>query len=350
MDAEQIVQTLNENDIFDILLDLNANPVMTNNAIICRTICHHDEGGSNKLYYYYNTRAWVCYTHHCKIGNIFNLIMMAKDCKFIEAYNYICEKFGISRSNNHEERLDMAFFDKFKIYQEEPTILTPINKDILQVYHKYAYQGWLDEFISFKAMDKFDILFNVGYNRIIIPHYDLQGNLVGIRRRNLNESDIAFGKYSPEIYNKKQYAHPLGSNLYGYTANKEIINKSKKIIIFESEKAVMQLYSYNCELGGIALCGSSLTDIQFKLLLDVIIQNDIEEVVIALDKEWIELGDKLELFYQEKIRKMFIDKLLLYTNVSVIWDICNLLEYKDAPTDKGKDVWWELYTNRIKMI
>ena len=38
-----------------------------------------------------------------------------------------------------------------------------------------------------------------------------------------------------------------------------------------------------------------------------------------------------------------------YCNVSVIWDNKGLLDYKNSPTDKGKDVFDELYADRIKL-
>lgn len=348
MDAKDIVNSLNENDIFSILEDLDAEPIMTTNAIISKTICHED-GDSHKLYYYPNNRVWVCYTHHCKIGNIFNLIMRVRNCDFREAYHYVCEKFNIKKEGVYADILDMSFFSKFDKKFDKPT-LKKIDGSILKNYYNLVYEGWLDEHISIETMIKYNILFSIPNYRIIIPHYDLEGNLIGIRRRNLKEGEVLKGKYMPEFINGIQYNHPLGSNLYGYCSSKKKIIDSRVMVLFEGEKSVLQLDGYNCGLGGVALCGSSLTDIQLTLLLDIVISNNIDEVVIGLDKEYQKVGDKLEEFYKEKIRIGFVDKLLPYVNVSVIWDEDGLLDMKDSPTDKGEDVWNTLFERRVKIL
>ena len=74
---------------------------------------------------------------------------------------------------------------------------------------------------------------------------------------------------------------------------------------------------------------------------------DIEEVIIGMDKEFINIGDNEEIFYADKIKKVFHQKLAPFFKVSVLWDKDNLLEYKSSPTDNGKDVFKELLKNRI---
>ncbi len=345
MDAKEVIDRLNEIDIYEILLDLEANPIMTNNAIYCRTICHG--GDSQKLYYYFDRKIFKCFTHGCKIGNIFNLLMMVKNWDFITAYNYICEKFNFSREVHLEERLDFSFFEKFEAISNKWEY-TPLNKNILKGYYPFYYQGWLEEHITIDTMKKFNILFNVKDYRIVIPHYNIKGELIGIRRRNLTNTDLLKGKYMPEVINGVTYSHSLGGNLYGLNNTLQYIIESKTIILFEAEKSVLQLDSYNLGLGGVALCGSSLTGGQFEILVDLINEHDIKEVVVALDKEFIEVGDKLEEFYQRKIRLNIIEKLLPYVDVSVIWDVDNLLDYKNSPTDKGSEIFKKLLTERVK--
>ena len=47
-------------------------------------------------------------------------------------------------------------------------------------------------------MDKFDIRYSISQNRIIIPHRDVHGRLVGVRCRVLNEWEVEnLGKYMP---------------------------------------------------------------------------------------------------------------------------------------------------------
>ena len=41
--------------------------------------------------------------------------------------------------------------------------------------------------------------------------------------------------------------------------------------------------------------------------------------------------------------------LIQYVDVSVIWDMENLLGYKDSPTDLGRDIFLRLYKNRTRL-
>ena len=38
-----------------------------------------------------------------------------------------------------------------------------------------------------------------------------------------------------------------------------------------------------------------------------------------------------------------------YVDFSFIYDRENLLEMKDSPTDKGPDIFWQLYKRRVKI-
>ena len=81
---------------------------------------------------------------------------------------------------------------------------------------------WLEDGISKEAMDKYDIRFSIPQNKIIIPHYNVYGELVGIRGRALDPYEIEFvGKYMPVQIEGKWYAHPLSMNLYGLNYNKD---------------------------------------------------------------------------------------------------------------------------------
>ena len=47
-------------------------------------------------------------------------------------------------------------------------------------------------------MKKYNILYSTWQQKIIIPHYDMNNNLVGVRSRALLPDDIElFGKYAP---------------------------------------------------------------------------------------------------------------------------------------------------------
>src|SRR5699024_8377578 len=142
------------------------------------------------------------------------------------------------------------------------------------------------------------------------------------------------------------YRHMTGSNLYGLNTSRDNMEAIKTAGLFEGEKSVLALDTFYGGKGiGVGVSGANLSEFQRRILNNL----DREDGVIAFDKEFHESGDPLERFYADKIEKTIINKLKASYNVSVIWDTKDLLEYKDSPTDKGKDVWLELWDNRIRI-
>jgi len=88
-------------------------------------------------------------------------------------------------------------------------------------------------------MKTFNILYYDRQNKIVIPHYDMNNNLIGIRGRALNEEDLVYGKYMPIQIEGQMCAHPLGYNLYGLNMNKDNIKLASIAIVFEGEKSVL---------------------------------------------------------------------------------------------------------------
>ena len=72
------------------------------------------------------------------------------------------------------------------------------------------------------------------------------------------------------------------------------------------------------------------------------------EIVVALDKEYEDWRDSKAKKYREKLEKL-CKKYKNQATFSYIWDYDNLLEEKDSPFDKGKEVFEELYRNRVRV-
>ncbi|MDG0860378.1 hypothetical protein [Staphylococcus equorum] len=345
MDASRVKEILNEQDIYYLLEELGAEPKWEGN-IESRTRCHnHAHEGKHKLVYYSDNKMFRCYTG-CGNLDIFSLIQRVYDLDFYGAYKYICSKFGIdmTREVQTEKSVDKSYFEKFKKKDEE-IILTPLNKNILNSWLPIYHQSWINDGISIQTMQKFGIRFSVMNNQIIIPHYNENNNLVGVRSRNLKKEIVDLGKkYMPVYYKKNVLKHPTGACLYGLNITKDQIEKYKTVIIFESEKSVLQLDTMFPDRSiGVCISGSSITNYQLNILKKL----DIEEVIIALDKEFSEVGSDEEKFYAQKIQNVFASKLSPYFRTSVIWDVDGLINEKDSPTDCGSDIFKTLFRNRI---
>ena len=95
----------------------------------------------------------------------------------------------------------------------------------------------------------------------------------------------------------------------------------------------------------LAVCGSEISDEQIKLLLDYL---KIEELILGLTKNIRIRMDgtvsctKIKLF--KKIRPI-----IPYYKVSILWDKDGVLDYKDAPTDKGKETLLKLLDDKVEI-
>lgn len=344
MNANDVKKILSENDLISLLEDLGAEPQLQGKNIVCKTVCH--SGHKHKLIYFSDSYSFKCFTDSCGSMDIYGLVGRVIGTDFYGSFKYVCMKFGISYKTDFKssDLIETSFFEKFKKKTDEASV-KKIDDKVLNSYCNLYHRSWIDDGISIASMKKYGIKFSIMDNQIVIPHYDHEGNLIGVRARNLNEELVEQGKkYMPVYWKHEVLKHPTGSALYGLSANKECIEKYRTLILFESEKSVLQLDTMMPELSiGVCLSGSSLSYRQ----LELIKQLEVDEVIVALDKEFEEIGSIEEKFYAEKIQNVFIDKLSPYFRTSVIWDQKSLIDLKDSPTDKGIDVFKELMETRI---
>jgi hypothetical protein len=353
MDAQQIRDSLTNEQIISILASLGSEnyDVDSNNNLIFKTVCHCGE--SYKLYYYTESRTFHCYTSCSETFDIFELIARNKDYSFIESVNYICRMFNIQqykkkgfKSKNLID--DWSIIEKYTKYKNDlmNVELKYFNKSTLNLFKNFYHLSWINDGISVDTMRKYDIKFDIIRNKIIIPHYDIAGNLIGIRGRAFNIEEIEAGKkYMPLYVENTEYNHPLGYNLYGIYENQEVIRRTKKVMILEGEKSVLlceDMFPGNNFT--VACCGSNITNYQRNLLL----QQGIREVFIAFDKEYVKDATPESEKYAEKLLRIAY-KFVNYVTTYIIWDNDNLLEFKDSPCDKGKEILLELMKNKYEI-
>lgn len=362
-DKDEIKTSLSIEQVFDLVSELGGEPILKDGYIISKTICHNYVGcGSYKLYYYDNTKLFKCYTDCDDSFDLFELVRKQKtlankeEWSLYRAIDYVAFYFSISSKLSTFDKIEsLSDWDKIKNYNEisenedkkQKIELKTFNSKILDFLPKPIIVPWEKEGIKREIINKRGIAYDPIYNGIIIPHYDINNNLVGIRERALSKEDEKlYGKYRPAILNGKMYNHPLSFNLYNINNSKNNIKASKIAIVGEGEKFCLAYASYFGEENDIsvACCGSSLITYQVLLLLSL----GIEEIVIAFDKQFIELNDSEWERWVKKLYNIY-NKYKAYVRISFMFDKWNLLDYKDSPIDKGQEVFLELFNKRISL-
>ena len=358
INRHDIIDSITLNDVKDFLESLGVTQIDVNEEkqyLICPTICHNliDEAESMKLYWYQNNKIFRCYTECNEAMSIFRLYQKFMEINFHpvssqEAEDYVkqCLKHIIIAAPRHEDNYNLDK-EKYRFTTNIP-ILDAYPEEILTYFTSYYHPTWLKDGITKESMDKFKIKFSIGQNKIIIPHFDINGRLIGIRGRALEKKEIEeCGKYRPVQIGKTLYTHPLQFNLYGIFEHKNGIQRRKSAIIAEAEKSVMIDDGFYNDLSNtVACCGSSFNKYHVSMLTDILGAN---EIIIALDKEYTDWRTEKAKKYRARIEAM-CRKYLNQATFSYIWDYENLLEEKDSPFDKGKDIFEYLYKNRIKII
>lgn len=347
--VKQIINTLSPQDILELMRRLGVNDYdETEEYFIFPTICHNVniDSASKKLYYYKKTKTFHCYTECGTTFTIFDLFVKYYDTRNID-YNWYTDVLDIieSKTSMVDFGFEMPYEPINQKYQINNRIieLPEYPKGILNVFSEYYCQEWIKEDITEDVMRRYNILYSISQNAIVIPHYDINNRLVGIRRRALNKEDAEKAKYMPIIIEGKVYSHPLSLNLYGLNNNIEAINNKKSIILFEAEKSVLKAASYYKDNNSVAVCGSNFNKMQLNLLL---YKTNIKEVIIAFDKEYEKINSNEANKYFEKLEKL-CKKYNKYYNFSFIFDKDNLIGYKDSPIDRGQEIFEELLKKRI---
>ncbi len=348
-----LVSKLNTTDILRLMERLGIPETMVrygNDCLIFPTICHNEliSNPSHKLYYYEPTKRFYCYTN-CKGMSVYDMIMntyRARGTKISYSQAYVL--------------LDSIVDDRMKhgfAIIEAPTVkrtkhinnnweqeLTVYNHHVLECFTQQPkYLGaWLEEGIDYDVLKEYDVKFDMVRNRIVFPIIDHRGKLVGIKVRNFNQVDIEeHRKYMPLWHNKELYNYPKMMVLYGFYQNQKVIKRSKEAIVFESEKSVLKYGSCFTLNKSVAIGGSSFSEYHAIILK----QAGVEKIILALDNDWDDDGNHLyglEKMIREghKIEKMGFDVDLIYD-----WN-GELLGNKDAPIDRGRQIYSKLYRER----
>ena len=360
-DKDKIKNELTIEEVMDLVTELGGEPRLQPGGefFTARTICHG--GDSHKLYYYNNTHLFRCYTYCSpEIFDIYELVRKVNsrqnaDWTLPHAVQYVANYFGFSSESfdfdNEQSKLQdwqiLNKYDKISSATQKEMKKIELNiyaNTILKHLPRPHIEPWEKEGITYQVCEARGICFNPVSHGIVIPHYDIDGNLIGIRERTLIKEEEQYGKYKPAILNGKMYNHPLGFALYNLNFSKDNIRTLQKAIVFEGEKSTLLYGSYfglDNDIS-VAVCGSSLITHQ----VDLLINCGAKEIIIAFDKQYQNVNDDEGKRWIKKLKDIHT-KYSKHCQISFMFDKGTLLDYKDSPIDKGPDVFMKLFKERI---
>ena len=345
---DKIIENLRPEQIVNLMSVLGATVIEeTDKYLLFATICHNtdESDASHKLYYYKDNHFFYCYTE-CGGMSVFNFLKRYYETRdkeyswYDDIYRIVVDCSGFNIEDNFvstkKEKKEIRY------QRKEMPHLEYYNPGVLESFVKTYPGEWLSDGISKEAMDKFDIRYSINQNKIIIPHYDVNNKLIGVRGRALDPWEVEnIGKYMPVQIEKIWYKHPLSLNLYGLNVNKQNIIDNGYVFLAEGEKACLQAESFSRPNCTVSVCGSNINLYQLKLLFK---ECHPKEIIVCFDNE--EKEGQEEYFY--KLYNM-CQRYKNYCNFSFIYDREGLLQLKDSPFDKGEEVFEQLLEKRIRL-
>lgn len=349
MQLEDAVQVLTEDQIVEFMESVGAREAKrTEKHIWYTTVCHG--GDSSKLCFNRDSRTFYCYTE-CGHMTFTYFVQQVLDVSFSEAARIVIAmakknlRFGF-RASTADRLKDLKKLKRLR----EPLVqddfnFKPANPYVLECYEDNVfYDGWCSEGISVETMQEFGIRWDEVRKAIIIPHYDIDGRLVGVRTR---EVEATRAKYKPLMLESHCYSHPLGMNLYGLYRHKDAIRSTRQAIIVEGEKSVLKHHTWFGKSSNmVATCGFNVSNVQRSMLVGL----GIEELILGFDKD-VSMKVTNETTTPEyesycsrvnHIGRAFAP----YCRVTALVDYEDLLDLKDAPVDQGKEVFLKLMAKR----
>lgn len=354
----ELREQLTDEAIKDILIQYDVEPVReTENEIVFPTCCHNLIGGSPKLYYYKDNHIFICYTECNKSFDIFDLLikmhrLRGETITLRQAIGLCSLDISYLQDSDlkqYDISQDLRFLkieNHTRLFDTDDLQIRVYDKDVLRRY-AFDYTGlqpWIQEGIGIEMLQKFNIKFNQQKNCIIIPNFDIKGNLIGIRGRFFRPEDVAKGKYRPIYDNGTLYSYPTGKSLYGLYENHKTIEKKKMCILFEGEKSVLlfgSIYGADNNIS-LATLGQNITREQIQYLREM----KVRDVILAYDTDYEDL-DELKEVKQKYIEKARI--LTPYFNVGILLDYNFLLPYKSSPIDGGREVFEKILSDQLKV-
>ena len=330
------------------------------------TICHNINGGGYNLAFNKETRSFCCFSECSCSYSLLSLIkkrreLLGEPCSTYQSLKWLCNELGIEfnfkeevkQVNTNIYKWQNSLLKYTKNYRQKIE-LKVYNKKILNYFPKIYHTDWIDYGISEEVLDKYNIGWYNYKQQITIPCYRQNGDLIGIRVRNMNpEIDI---KYIPlQLLDGTEFNFPTNEVFYGENFNWTNVQRTKSVILVESEKTVMKYESWYGAKNNICLglYGSVLSNAKLKKLLSwncetfyICLDSDFESIEYSNNDEKITSYEKFE----KKVMNIY-NKLKPYAkSVYVIYNNLGFENcYKYSITDYTREQFEKLWNNKEKI-
>lgn len=392
MTYDEKLNFLSDEDFFTLFGLLKTEPRWVNSAgkrsIQLLGLCHG--GGSHSALFDPTTLKVTCFSLcggsmmlHTFVKRVLGIENPQEAKDFIEDW---IDGQKIDFENRVSRGIEAFVYEERQFEVEDVPPLPGIQeRDIQELYSNFDTSEQIlsrlrwhtDDHIDIKWLKAFDIAYYPKRKTIVLPHHNINGEIVGLYERSFMPlrkevkdmfPDIPYkdlvkyprakyvpllkeGRFAEEDDNKTSWSFPNIQNLYGLHLAKDAIQKTGKAIIFEGAKSVMLAHQY-----GYDFAVASHTFGANAKHISMLINAGAKEIIFAFDKQYqtVSEEDKQWRLYEKKTREM-AEKIGKAVDVSRIVDYFEdnrtpLLDYKDAPIDKGKQIFESLYKNREPLV
>lgn len=269
-----------------------------------------------------------------KGGNVLDFICAYNNCDFLKGLRILKNYAGITNEDTSAAPRRLLATSVAKRFQhkaprEKASKTSILPKDYMDRYewNVKKLSVWEREGIKMESMERFQVRYDPFSDRLVYPIKDTNGNIVSVCGRTLDPN------FKEKKLRKYTYFQPIGilDTIYGLSDNIGEIRKQGEIILFEGAKSVMMANGWGIANTG-AILTSHLNPYQFKILIKLGVK-----IAFALDAD-IDIRDDVNIM-----------KLRQYAQVYWVKNKENLLDPKDSPTDKGREVFQSLYQERGRL-
>lgn len=279
---------------------------------------------------------WYDFAAGCG-GNLIDFVMryhqvgVSEAVQILKKYAGIKEDSGQAYCRMQAAKIAKKFRPNSKPLKASSAAILPSDFMERYEFRRDKLAMWVDEGICWDAIRQFEVRYDAFDDRIVYPVRNYNGDIISVCGRTCDPD------FKAKKLRKYTYFQSIGTidTLYGFSDNRESITEKKEIILFEGAKSVLMAWGWGIR-NTAAVLTSHLSRQQFMFLVKLGNLQGVR-IVFALDAE-------VNILKDENIRQ-----LASFTTVEWVRNFGGLLEDKDSPVDRGKEVFEKLYWGRRKL-